>query len=64
MLHNEWSKLVKIVIYGQNCTVCIVKRSTGRLSVDSGRLSVGSGRLSFGSGRLSGWVGKSGRKVG
>ena len=46
--------MVKIVIFGQNCTACIVKRSTERLSVDSARLSVGSGRL-------SGWVGKSGR---
>ena len=48
--------MVKIVIFGQNCTACIVKRSTERLSVDSARLSVGSGRLSFSSGRLSGWV--------
>ena len=38
--------MVKIVIFGQNCTACIVKRSTERLSVDSARLSVGSGRLS------------------
>ena len=32
--------MVKIVIFGQNCTACIVKRSTERLSVDSARLSV------------------------
>jgi hypothetical protein len=34
-ISSEFLTLVKIVIFGQNCTVCIVKRSTGRLSVDS-----------------------------
>ena len=46
--------LVKIVIFGWNCTVRIVKQNKGRLYVDSGRLSVGSKRLSW-------WVDKSGR---